>query len=739
MKLVRFFFLALILFAVDASAQLVIKQPVKKHPTSFAIIVDKSTYEKCNAAVDAYKEAVENDGLSAYILINDWKNPDEIKNEIVKLTKMNPPLEGIVLVGDIPIPMIRNAQHMTTAFKIDESKYPLFKSSAPSDRFYDALDLKFEFVKQDSVHKLCYYYNLLPNSPQIIEKTIYSGRIKPPVDDESKYKAITTYLNRVVEQKKEQRIIDNILVFTGHGYNSEALTAWADENIALREQFPSLYTPGKKLKKLNHTMSDKMKDILLTEIQDPNLDVAIFHAHGADDMQYINNYPNPRNPEGNIENVKLYLRSKIRAAKRRKKDVDKEIASYMEHLNVPKSWFDGTFSDSLIVADSLLDYSLDIHIEDVEKITPKAALIVFDECFNGSFHLTPYIAGEYVFGKGTTIAGIANSTNALQDQWIDELSGLLNYGVRIGQWQKFNNLLESHLFGDPTYHFTNFSKDDLSSFISTKANDVKLWKTLLKNEAPAIRSLSTIMLFKNLGAGFENELVNLYRTDQSYNVRMEALKCLASLQTPSFHEILKESISDPYEFIRRISAVWMGLVGKKDYIPLLAKQIVTDESERVSFNIKSALTFIDPEEGYNECIKFINTLPETDSKSKMSANLKIQVLRSKGSIKELISNVTSDTLALKNKLQEMRTFRNYNYVQAIPDLLKIAANEKENVKLRVETLEALGWFEFYYDKAVIIKTCDEISKDTKADKSVVNEAIRTSNRLKEGANNPVTP
>ena len=739
MKFKVLFLLFFTLGIFNGYSQLTIKDPVKKHPTSFAIIVDKATYEKCKASVDAYKDAVEEDGLSTYIIINDWKTPDEVKSEIVKLTKRNPPLEGVALVGDIPIAMIRNAQHMTSAFKIDEQKNPFFKSSAPSDRFYDALDLKFEYIKQDSVNKLCHYYSLAAESPQVIKKTIYCGRIKPPVNDDSKYTLLSDYLNRVVLQKKEQRIIDNIMVFSGHGYNSESITAWADENLALREQFPNLYAPGKKLKKLNHTMSQNMKDELLTEIQNPDLDVAIFHAHGDDDLQYINNIPTYKNPEGNIEQVKLYLREKIRTAKRRKKNVDKEIAYYRDWLNVPDSWFKDIFSDSLVIADSLLNYSLDIHVEDVKKAKPQPALIVFDECFNGSFHHSPYIAGEYVFGKGKTIAGLANTTNALQDQWIDELAGLLNYGVRFGQWHKFNTLLESHLLGDPTYHFTNYSKVNLEEFIAEKRGDNELWKKMLKNDEPVVRALALEILFGNLGKDFEKDLVDLYKKDPSYNVRMHAVKCLASLETPAFHEILKESINDPYEFIRRISSVWMGLVGKKEYIPILAKQMIRDESERVSFNIKSSLTFINPEESYNEIIKYINTLPEMSINEKIKNSAKTQILRAKESLAELLNNVKSDTLALKNKIQEMRTFRNYTYIQAIPELIKIALNEKESVDLRIITVEALGWFNFSLEKDKIKEACDKIVKDAKAPKALLNEAKRTINRIEQGANNTITP
>ena len=51
----------------------------------------------------------------------------------------------MVFIGDVPYVMVRNAQHMTTAFKMDEKKFPIDESSVCSDRFYDDLHLEFEY------------------------------------------------------------------------------------------------------------------------------------------------------------------------------------------------------------------------------------------------------------------------------------------------------------------------------------------------------------------------------------------------------------------------------------------------------------------------------------------------------------------------------------------------------------------------------------------------------------------
>lgn len=708
--------------------------------TAFAIIVDDKTFANCQAAILNYKKSVEEEGLATYILVNDWKLPDEIKNEIIKLYNQKPLLEGIVLIGDIPIPMLRNGQHFTSAFKLDEDKYPWFRSSVPSDLFYEDFDLKFEYLGQDSVHKLSHYYFFLPESPQKIEKEIYSARIKPSGVGINKYEVISKYLNRIADQKKKKNYIDNALVYLGHGYLSNSLTAWADEKASLREQFPELFRSSGRIKNLFHSMNDEMKEILLVELQDQDLDMAIFHAHGDTDMQLILAYPIPQNVNENIESVKLYLRSKLRTAQRRKQPIEEAKQYFMKEFDVPESWFEGTFEDSLVVADSVLAYKLDIYLDDIRKIKPQPKYIMFDECFNGSFHLDEYVAGEYVFGNGNVVVAEANSVNVLQDKWPDELLGLLNLGVRVGVRHKEINTLESHLIGDPTFKFDSNSKIDLNEKILLEKKNVKLWRDLLKSESDGIRGLAVRYVFKNLRAKFEKELTEIYFSDPAFNVRLNALKCLAELNTTTFHQILKKSINDPFEFIRRKTAEWMGEIGLKEYLPFLAKQIIIDESPRVSFNGKSSLTFISSKLAKEECDKFIDALPDVASKEILKNQLASSFIRSDEWLnKEIIPHILSDTLKLKSKLQEVRTFRNYKFAEAVPFLLEQLQNKKQPDSLRSYIAEALGWFTFYHDREKIIKVVDEVLNSKDTPQIIKNEVLRTKNRLLAGSNDAMLP
>ncbi len=721
-------------------AQIHVIKPERKNATAFAIIIDNTTFEKCKEAVLLYKKSIEEDGLSTYILVNDWINPDEVKKEIVRLYNQKPILEGVVFVGDIPIPMIRNAQHMTSAFKLDEDKYPWFRSSVPSDRFYDDFDLKFQYLRQDTVHKLSHYYALLPDSPQKINRDIYSARIKPSGIEINKYEVITNYLKRVVKIKKEKNYIDSALVFLGHGYISNSLTAWADEKLSLQEQFPGLFVPGGRVKDYFHEMNRELKEILSMELQQEGLDIALFHAHGDTDMQLLLSYPIAQNVDENLESVKLYLRSKLRSAKQRKQSVEKTKEYFMKEFNVPDNFFDGTFSDSLIAADSILGYKLDMYLTDIRKMKPQPKFVMFDECFNGSFHLEEYVTGEYVFRNGNIVVGEGNSVNCLQDKWADEFLGWLNKGVRIGLRHKEINLLESHLIGDPTFRFSSFSKFDLNKMLVLDRNNIPVWRKLLTNEDDIIRETAVRMLYYNLKGEFENELVNIYLKDKSFNVRLHAFKSLAEINGQGFRNVLLKSINDPAEYIRRKSAEWMGEVGDVKYLPALTKQVFTDESERVSFNGKSAFGFISIPGSVEAVKNYIAAMPSSDLKNQYEKNYLPSLERNKTWVfDEIIPNIKNDTLKLSKRIQEVKTFRNYKFREVIPILTELLEDKKQPDSLRAATAEALGWFSFSVEKNTILQSLEKIIDDKSSSLYLKNEAIKTKKRLIEGANEAMLP
>lgn len=179
----RYLLAIVLLLPFILQAKVAVEKPRSKQPTAFAIVVDQATYDKTAPQIHAYRDVLEADGLSTYILRDNWQTPEQVREQLIALmrkTAKRSPLEGVVFVGDIPIAMVRNAQHLTTAFKMDEDNFPMIQSSVPSDRYYDCPDLQFELIARDTTDRLLSYFNLACDSPQRLDPGLLFGRIRYP-------------------------------------------------------------------------------------------------------------------------------------------------------------------------------------------------------------------------------------------------------------------------------------------------------------------------------------------------------------------------------------------------------------------------------------------------------------------------------------------------------------------------------------------------------------------------------
>ena len=128
------------ILTIGMNAQTIVKPSVKTK-TTFAIVTDTKSYEEAKEEIDAYRTSVEKEGLGTYLIVDDWKTPQPIRELLIQLhADKKAPLEGCVFLGDIPIPMLRDSEHLCSAFKAANKKN-WYKSSVPSDRYYDDFDL----------------------------------------------------------------------------------------------------------------------------------------------------------------------------------------------------------------------------------------------------------------------------------------------------------------------------------------------------------------------------------------------------------------------------------------------------------------------------------------------------------------------------------------------------------------------------------------------------------------------
>ena len=209
---------------------------------SFAIVVDADSYTHCGPQIEAYAASVRADGLEAFVAAGPWETPEAVRDSL-RSWHASRALAGTVFIGNIPVPMIRKAQHLTSAFKMDEQNFPMRDSSVPSDRFYDDFDLVFRPVGRDSVETRFFYYELAPESPQEISCDIFSGRIHPSDKFQDRYTELSKYLTKLVRLRAEENELDRVMSYTGEGSFSDSMIAWKDEAVTLAPSSFSTSTP----------------------------------------------------------------------------------------------------------------------------------------------------------------------------------------------------------------------------------------------------------------------------------------------------------------------------------------------------------------------------------------------------------------------------------------------------------------------------------------------------------------
>lgn len=687
--------------------------PVMVLANSFAIVIDRTTYSKAKDAVENYRKAVEHDGLKTYLIAAEWANPSQVRDSLKALYNRDKTLEGCVLVGDIPIAMIRNAQHMTTAFKMNEQTFPIRESSVPSDRFYDDLHLKFKYLSQDKEDSALYYYKLTEDSPQRLNPNFYSARIRyPEGKDGDKYQAIADFLNKAAKAKYAQpNKLDQVVSYNGASYNMDCLMVYMDEEKAYRENFPLAFQNGTGFKHWNFRMNHAMRNYLLSELKRDGIDVFMFHEHGAPDQQLVNGNEACQETSSRLASVKREIYSHTKKRAKKGESLDSLQQMFSVKFGLAAGFWDDYANAEYWKKDSIAHAESYISLPDLENIVSNPTFVMFDACYNGSFQDKDQIAGRYIFNPGSTLVVQGNTRNVLQDRWTIEMIGLLSHGIRVGQYNKLVATLEGHLIGDPTVRFAPISANTVSTDILTKADNRKYWNRLTKSKYPDIQSLALRMLADcDFGLSEGNEkaraatsamLLSTFRTSPFNTVRMEALKMLSRYGGEDFTEAVRLGLNDPYERIARSSADYAGRIGDVSLLPDIVRVLFEDEDRiRIQYQLNTSLFLFPKEKVIDEVRRYLSASNRMDKKAEMEKA--VESIADNFAFRDRGDSVIMDAKAKTDKrISAIRFLRNNPRTQSLDTYLTFLNDTSVPQNLRVLMAEALGWFDLSCRKADI--------------------------------------
>jgi len=666
-----------------------------KNKLSFAIVTDDLTYSHCTEELNAYRDILISEGLNAGIIARDWTSPEEIRAE---LKAMRPNIEGAVFVGDVPIVMVRGAQFMTTAFKMNEKLYPEFESSVASDRFYDDFDLSFEFIKKDKENEGVFYYRLTADGSTQLNPDIYSARMKvPAVMKGDKYEILAKYLRKVVAAHQDSgNTLDHMTFFAGNAYNSDCLTIWRQRPLAFREEFPACFDKASGNRFLNFRENSEMKWRLFNELGRPGTDFFQFSEHGDPAIQYINGEKTYIQTAETIDALKRAIASYYKKYKGGPEDEAfcHEIIDSTYHI------MRSEFSDSAMVEyarkDSLDQANSNITAEELCDVSTNAKIVILNACYNGSFHNPEgYIAGCHVFSDGACIVAQGNTVNVLQDKWEDKLIGLLSLGERVGMWQKEMCYLESHLIGDPTFRFSSLSAEDaklcsaLHKDLTKNGAKASVWAKYCQSDKALLRAVGIVHLSKLKNCS--DLALEIFRNDESAMVRLHALNVLWNFADANATAAAIEALEDPMETIARTGISMIGAMSVYEAAPAL--------------------------EAYPE------RHPENIRSSYLSGN-SLDILNGSKMLERDVTAISNKELDDSKRISSIRTFRNYRFIPAIEPLLSIVADNNASEELRVVACEALGWYDTSTGKKEIISGLERINTESPALKEEIAKSLK---------------
>lgn len=704
----------------------------------FAVVIDPESYAQAQAEIDRYLEIVRGRGLQPRLVIDRWGEPDSIRACLKQLyLAKESPIEGCVFIGDIPVPMIHDAQHMTTAFKMDQqtTMFSYTETFVPSDRFYDSFDLEFDFLSRDTARNEYFYYSLRADCAQQLHPSIYSARIFPRTNARGeKYEKLRRYMQRVNQADAVNNPLDQMLYFSGQGFISESMDARIDEKQELYDHFPWMRGQQQAIEYIDHKRQDFIKTRLTTQMQYPSLDFAVLHHHGNPDVEYLSNMPDGQSFSEAVDILKMWMRDQMRHGKARglsKAEIMRRVRNYVDQ-DLPESWF--SKAEEMKAADEAFEYQCDLHVAEFDRYRPQCRLVSLDACYNGSFHLDESIQEAYLFGQGNgTLAVLANTVNVLQDKWANRYIGLLGLGMRIGRLAQLGAFLEQHLFGDPTFAFQLSADSGFDVNQALNGAPEGFWKQQLDSPYPALQMLAMDRLAATGKAVWAEALFDKFCQSESGIVRLSALLNLSSYRNDLFVQALSLALNDGHEMTQRFAANLAGRCGDPRLIePMVRLASKNNTSERIEYDLSSAMRVFDSTavlKAFDNYRPRLVWYSDIDSVGGLIRNaLHSFTTQIPARCRSVIFDASRPEA---DRISSVRVLRNTNLHLLVPDLLDyLSTPDPEHVRLQICLWEALGWFDLSFHAPLIAEQARRIAEDGSFDESVRKEALKTWNRVK---------
>ena len=289
--------------------------------------------------------------------------------------------------------------------------------------------------------------------------------------------------------------------------------------------------------------------------------------------------------------------------------------------------------------------------------------------------------------------------------------------------------LEGHIIGDPTFHFKEQEGSTLRQDAVAKANDAAYWEALLESPYADIQSLALRRL-TDMGAIESFDILSHMKRCEFGSTRMECIKLLSRFRDANYIEAIKTGMYDSYELTRRNAVDYAWRAGDTRLSEAIMDVFVKyPESQRVNYNIQKAISLY-PEASMKEALqKVIPTMTDYNME-KAIKNAEDMIATQQSAKNRAAKNLFNKKAPLNARIAASRGMRNATYHELIPQVLELAADKSEDLELRLNVVEMLGWFNKSMHCKAISEGCAKILEDKTIEPELRAELIQTINRVK---------
>lgn len=728
------------MLALLLAQALQVRPPERELPVSVALVVDSAAHAAARPAFDAWIAAQAARGVGTTLVVCGDASASGLRGTLARLRDESR-IEGAVFAGDLPVPMLRAAQHLTSAFKMEEERHPREESSVPSDAYYEDLDLVWEPLPRKDGDGSREYFELSPSSPQRLERDLWVSRAS--FEGETRHAQLAGFFaSRAREIEAGAQPLRQALSFEGHGYVSESLDAWAARRELWRDALPALHGGGSpqsgRWRAYHHLGGRDQLQRFLRELSDPALDVCIVHAHGDVSRQLLLGEPEASTVDARRDALRRGLRLRLRRAVERGEAFAAAQARIASDAQVPAEWLADALDPDVVRADEAAEAARELDAAEIRALRPQARLALLDECFNGAFQESDDIATAWLAG-GATRAVVANSVNVLQDLAGEEHLGLLGDGEWIGRWHRRSPYLESQCLGDGTFGFASGrSGPPVDPWSDTLWSD----ETLARVNVPSVPSRQrevALWMRARRGAVAVRELQDILAGDTAPAVRLQALAALARTRSAEFAGALEIALRDGNELVRRKAVELMAERGETEHIRPLAMAALLDPSPRVAFDAREGVRWFDPRLVEAELRDLRTLLGPRAHVEGTGAELEQCLREAERAFDDDLAALGDPAHDPRKLVQAVRNFRLYRIHRAFPLLLALVADEARPLEARIAAAEALGWHSMNPSWPQAAQALDGIAARQGTAPALARECVKTAGRLRAGPNHPLTP